>query len=135
MSQDYKYEEEQSWKMARELAWDVYGVTSRGGFERDHRVRDSVRRASFAIMANVAEGIERGGTVEFVRYLGQAKDEIKELRLQLVAAQEKGYLSSASLTRIEASLAALGCVISGLMTSINQAFINSNSMSVNYQAG
>jgi len=130
---EYKFEEEETWKLARELAWDVYGVTSRGAFESDHQVRNSVRRTSFAIMANVAEGVERGGTLEFVRYLSRAKDEVKELLKQLQSAQEAGFITSATLVRLEMALESLGCMISGLMTSINQEFISADSVSVSYQ--
>jgi four helix bundle protein len=93
-----------------------------------------VRRASFAIMANVAEGVERGGTLEFVRYLSDAKDEIEELRRQLVQAQQEGFIISATLARLEVVLESLGCMISGLMTSINLEFLNTGSVSVDYQA-
>ncbi len=130
---EYKFEEEETWKLARELAWDVYGITSRGAFETDHRVRNSVRAASFAIMANVAEGVERGGTLEFVHYLSRAKDAIGELQQQLMKVQEKGFINSTTLARLETTLESLGCMISGLMTSINQDFINADSVSVSYQ--
>ena len=130
---EYRFEEEETWKLARELAWDVYSITSRGVFEKDYLTRNSVRRASFAIMANVAEGVEKGGTVEFIRYLTQAKDEINELRQQLEKAQASGYISSAALARLEMMLTSLGCMISALMTSINQEFIGINTVSVNYQ--
>jgi len=131
---EYKFEEEETWKLARELAWDVYSVTSRGAFENDYLMRNSVRRASFAIMANVAEGVEKGGTVEFIRYLSKAKDEIGELQQQLEIALESGFINSATLARLEMMLKSLGCMISALMTSINQAFISVDSMRVNYQS-
>lgn len=130
---EYRFEEEETWKLARELAWDVYSITSRGAFAGDHRMRNSVRRASFAIMANVAEGVERGGTMEFVRYLSDAKDEIEELSRQLDQAQQKGFINSATLARLGLTLESLGCMISGLMTSINQEFLNSGSLSVDHQ--
>ena len=131
----YRFEEEETWKVARELAWDIYSVTSRGAFENDYLIRNSVRRASFAIMANVAEGVEKGGTVEFIRYLSRAKDEIAVLQQQLEIAQERGFINSATLARLEMMLKSLGCMVSALMTSINQAFIGIDSVSVTYQDG
>lgn len=131
---EYKFEEEEAWKMARELAWDIYSITSRGAFEGDHRARNSVRRPSFAIMANVAEGVERGDTLEFVRYLADAKDEMEELQRQLSQAEQKGFISGVTRARLTQTLEALGCMVSGLMTSINQEFLNSDSVSVDYQA-
>lgn len=130
---EYKFEEEETWKLARELAWDVYGVTSRGAFEDDHRMRNSVRAASFAIMANVAEGVEKSGSLDFVHYLTRAKDAIDELHQQLTRVQAKGFINSATLNRLEMTLKSLGCMISGLMTSINHDYINADSMSVSYQ--
>ena len=130
---EYRFEEEETWNLARELAWDVYSITNRGAFEGNHRMRNSVRRASFAIMANVAEGIERGGTLEFVRYLARAKDEIEALQKELTDAQQKGFINSATLARLELTLESLGCMISGLMISINQEFLNTGSVSVDYQ--
>jgi len=130
---EYKFEEEETWKLARELAWDVYSVTSRGAFESDFLMRNSVRRASFAIMANVAEGVEKGGTVEFIRYLSRAKDEIEELQQQLEKAQECGFINSTTLARLEMMMRSLGCMISALMTSINQEFISVETVGLNYQ--
>ena len=129
----YMFEEEETWKMARELAWDVYSVTSRGEFDKDYLMRNSVRRASFAIMANVAEGVERGGTLEFIRYLTRAKDEIDELKQQLQMSQECGFINSATLARLEMTVESLGCMISALMTSINQEFISVETVRMNYQ--
>jgi len=131
---EYKFEEEETWKLARELAWDVYSVTSRGAFESDYLMRNSVRRASFAVMANVAEGVEKGGTVEFIRYLSRAKDEIEELQQQLQMVQECGFINSATLARLEMMMRSLGCMISALMTSINQEFISVETVGLNYQA-
>jgi len=130
---EYKFEEEETWKLARELAWDVYSVTSRGAFERDYLMRNSVRRASFAVMANVAEGVEKGGTVEFIRYLSRAKDEIDELQQQLQTTQECGFINSATLARLEMMMRSLGCMISALMTSINQEFISVETVGLNDQ--
>lgn len=130
---EYKFEEEETWKLARELAWDVYSVTSRGAFDSDHLMRNSVRRASFAIMANVAEGVERGSTLAFMRYLTRAKDEIDELKQQLQIAHECDFINSATLARLEMMVESLGCMISALMTSINQEFITVETVKMQYQ--
>ncbi len=130
---EYKFEEEETWKLARELAWDVYSVTSRGVFESDYLMRNSVRRASFAIMANVAEGVEKGGQSAFIRHLSRAKDEIGELQQQLQMAQECGSINSATQARLEMMMGSLGCMISALMTSINHEFISVETVRLNYQ--
>lgn len=130
---DYRFEQEDVWKLARELAWDVYSVTSRGAFESDHRMRNSVRSASFAIMANVAEGMERSSPDAVARYLSDAREQIGELQHQLLRAQQKAFINSATLARLERMLASLGCMISALMISFNQQCLSAESVSVDYQ--
>jgi len=43
-------------------------------------------------MSNIAEGFERGGTAEFVRYLTMAKASAGEVRCQLYVALDVEYI-------------------------------------------
>lgn len=119
----YIVEEEETWRRARELAWEIYSITGRDYFGDDNRLKNAIRRASFAIMANVAEGFERGGTAEFNRYLLAAKEDIADLGQQLQIARARGYIGKDSQERIESMLSDLGCMISGLMTYLRQSFM------------
>ena len=121
---EYKFEEEETWRLTRDLAWEIYELTSRSSFGEDHQTRNNIRRATFAIMANVAEGFERGGTSEFNRYLSNAKDELIELRVQLNSAVRQGYIANETVVKLETFIEELGCMISSLMTSLSQAFID-----------
>jgi four helix bundle protein len=121
---EYKFEEEETWRLTRGLAWEIYELTSSGSFGDDHQTRNNIRRASFAIMANVAEGFERGGTSEFNHYLSNAKDELIELRVQLNSAVRQGYVANETVVKLETFIEELGCMISSLMTSLSQAFID-----------
>jgi len=42
-------------------------------FAPDFGLRDRIRRAAVSVMSNIAEGFERGGDVEFRRFLAIAK--------------------------------------------------------------
>ena len=121
---EYKFEEEETWRLTRGLAWEIYELTSRSSFGEDHQTRNNIRCASFAIMANVAEGFERGGTSEFNHYLSNAKDELIELRVQLNSAVRQGYIANETVVKLETFIEELGCMISSLMTSLSQAFID-----------
>jgi four helix bundle protein len=131
---DYKFELEETWTLARELAWEIYSITNRESFREDRHLRDNIRRAAFTIMAGVAEGVERGGTMEFLHHLAEAKEEVDELHGQLQQVQGRGFINSATLMQLEMTLESLGCMISGLMTSINRQFIDFDSVSVSYQS-
>ncbi len=122
--ESYAREEEATWRRARELAWEVYALTNRAGFGDDHQLRDSIRRTSFAIMADIGEGFERGGTREFISYLADARDDVEELRLQLATAYQRHYINAAQVEPLDAMIGELGCMISSLMTHLSASFID-----------
>ena len=49
-----KFEDIESWKLARKLTGEIYTITSTGGFVRDLGLRDQIRRASVSILSNLA---------------------------------------------------------------------------------
>ena len=75
MAKIEKFEDIESWKLAREVTKLVYRVSSTGGFSRDFALRDQIRRSAISIMSNIAEGFERDGDKEFVQFLAIAEFE------------------------------------------------------------
>jgi len=47
-----KFEELESWKLARELTKVLYSVTKKEKFSKDFGLRDQIQRAAVSIMAN-----------------------------------------------------------------------------------
>ena len=69
LSSWFLVEEIESWKEARELTKNIYGLTARQGFSRDFGLRDQIQRASVSIMANIAEGFDSGSNKSFISFL------------------------------------------------------------------
>lgn len=67
MSTFKKFTDIEAWQKARVLTASVYRITRLGPLARDFGLRDQMCRASVSIMANIAEGFDRGGNREFVR--------------------------------------------------------------------
>ena len=80
------FEDLLAWQKARELTGAVYRATSRGRLAADRALRDQLRRASTSIMANIAEGFERGRRTEFHQFLSIAKGSCAEVRSFLYVA-------------------------------------------------
>jgi len=89
-----RFEDIDAWKKARELNKAIYEVTGQGKIAADFSLRDQLRRASVSIMANIAEGFERGGNKEFRQFLAQAKGSVGEIKSLLYAALDAGMASS-----------------------------------------
>jgi four helix bundle protein len=79
---------------ARALTKRIYEVSRDGQFSRDYPLRDQIRRAAVSVMANIAEGYERGSNTELVQFLYIAKGSCGELRAHLVVALDQEYVRS-----------------------------------------
>jgi len=92
MAKIERFEEIDAWKKARELTKIIYEITAQGNIAKDFALKDQLRRASMSIMANIAEGFERGGNKEFRQFLSMAKGSVGEVKAQLYVALDSGQI-------------------------------------------
>lgn len=109
------FREIEAWQKARELTRDIYAISNDGDFAKDFGLRDQIRRASVSIMANIAEGHERGGTGEFVQFLSMAKGSAGEVDSHLCVALDLGYLDKSTFDRLSSATAESARLIGALM--------------------
>ena len=88
-----KVEEMAVWRHARAFVSEVYAATRSAPFCRDFGLRDQIQRATVSIGSNIAEGFERQGNKEFVRFLWIAKGSAAEVATQLYFAKDLGYIN------------------------------------------
>ena len=100
MARIERFEDIEAWRDARVLVKRIYEITGEGPFGRDFGLRDQIRRAAIFTMSNIAEGFERGSDKDFVRFLYMAKASAGEVRSQLYAATDLGYLQEESAREI-----------------------------------
>jgi four helix bundle protein len=111
-----KFEEIEVWQRARVLVKQLYGCTSGGEFARDFGLKDQMRRAGVSIMANIAEGFERGTRKQFTQYLAMAKASAAEVRSHVYVAQDLGYLGTPEALGLLDSTREVSRMTAGLMT-------------------
>ncbi len=85
-----RFEDMLCWQKARILTREVYKALREC---RDYGFKDQIQRASVSVMSNIAEGFESGTKQEFLNYLYIAKGSAGEVRAQLYAAHDIGYLN------------------------------------------
>lgn len=115
MSSFASFEELEVWKSAREVVREVYTVTMHSKFSSDFALRDQLRRASISIVSNIAEGFERSGNVEFIRFLYIAKGSAGEARAQLYLALDLNYVDSASFKKLSGKLVSVSRQLSAFI--------------------
>jgi len=110
-----RFEDIEAWQKARKLTREIYRVTNQGAFAKDFGLRDQIRRASVSIMSNIAEGFERGGDVEFRRFLAIAKGSAGEVKAQLYVALDAGLINQAQFDSLYRMATETGNLIGGFM--------------------
>jgi len=109
------------WQKARTLTRQVYERSDKGVFSRDFVLRDQVRRAAISVMANIAEGFERGGDNEFRQFLAVAKGSCGELRSHLWVARDVGYLTSEEPLALNDRAEEISRMVAGLMRHLGES--------------
>jgi four helix bundle protein len=115
-----KFEDLIAWQKARSLTGQIYRVTNQGEFVTDFGLKDQIRRAAVSSMSNLAEGFERGGLVEFHRFLVIAKGSCAELRNQLYVAFDVGYIDRNTFDSLKSQAEEVGRIIGGLRVSVDR---------------
>ncbi|MCC6155793.1 MAG: four helix bundle protein [Candidatus Hydrogenedentes bacterium] len=107
-----QFEELRVYQGARELVNDVYAATRTQVFSRDFGPVDQIRRAAVSVMANIAEGYERGTKPEFVQFLYIAKGSCGEVRALLDVAVDQKYVSKSDHQSLREKARILSAMIS-----------------------
>ncbi len=120
MAKIERFEELIAWQKARALTKAVYQATQQGALAHDFGLRGQMQRAAVSIMANIAEGFERGGLAEFHQFLSTAKASCAELRSELYTALDVGYLGQDQFTQLLEQAEEVARVVGGLRASIEK---------------
>ena len=96
------YERLTAWRLAHELALEVYSATDRWPRAELYGITAQTRRAALSIPANIAEGAAKRGRREFGRYLDIALGSLAELAYLLKFAKDRHLLAEDEWERLDA---------------------------------
>ncbi len=108
------------WQKSKDLAVEIYKLTSQGKFSRDLGLVDQMRRAAVSIPSNIAEGDERGTDRDAVRFFYIAKGSLAELSTQLEIASAIGYLTTSEWQVYNAMCTEVGRMLGSLIKARSQ---------------
>ena len=120
MAKVQKFEELKIWQVAREVAKRVYELTRWGEFAKDYGLKDQIQRAAVSIGSNIAEGFERRGNKEFIKFLWIAKGSAAEVASQLYHAKDLGYITDEVFTSMYNKTKQIGGMIFKLIATIGK---------------
>lgn len=88
-----KFEDIPVWIESKDFVNSVYSLIYKNQkLQKDYSLTDQLKRASYSIMLNIAEGFERGSNKEFANFLNIAKGSAGEVRSILYILKENGYI-------------------------------------------
>lgn len=114
------FKEIKVWQKAHLISLEIYKLSNTTELAKDFGLKDQMRRCSVSVSSNIAEGYERGGKKEFIRYLVIAKASNTELRSQLLLSRDLNYISSEKYDTIEEQLIEVNKMISGFIGYLNK---------------
>ena len=85
MSDINTFEDLEVWKRGCNLTVDIHVAFADS---KDFALRNQMERSSLSIPSNIAEGMERDTTPEFIKFLRYSKGSCGELRTQLYLAEK-----------------------------------------------
>ena len=112
------YKDLDVWRLAMDLAVDVYQATKSLPREELYGLTGQMRRASTSIAANIAEGYGRESTPMFLQFLRIAQGSSKELETHVMIAQRVELLPEATAQALIAKGDDVGKMLRGLIRSL-----------------
>jgi len=95
MAKFSSFEEIVVWQQSKELVIECYKIFK---YNKDYSFRDQIQRACISVMNNIAEGFERKGNKEFIKFLYISKGSCGEVRSMLYIARELKYVIEEEIT-------------------------------------
>jgi len=87
-----KFEDLTIWKEAFDFCKWLNNVVKTSDLNQDFALKNQIESSAGSVMDNVAEGFERQGNKEFIRFLFIAKGSLGEVRSQLYRLKMKEYI-------------------------------------------
>lgn len=112
------YQELEVWKKSIDLAEKIYETSRQFPQDEKFALTSQIRRAAVSVASNIAEGAERGGTREFLQFLGIASGSLAEVETQLILAARLKMMTPGILESLLARADEIGRMLSGLKRSL-----------------
>lgn len=94
-----RFEEIESWQIARELNKLIFIFTERFPMSKNFKLRDQILASGGSTMDNIAEGFGRANNPEFCLFLGISNGSAREVQSQLYRSLDFSYIDQAEFDK------------------------------------
>jgi len=114
------YKTLKAWQHAQRLAIECAKAAKQFPDYEQDSLADQLRRASYSVVLNIAEGAARRGSREYRRFLDTANGSLAEVETALGVARDLEYITPIEFARLEAVSTETGKTLFGLLRKITQ---------------
>ncbi|QQG45097.1 MAG: four helix bundle protein [Candidatus Sungiibacteriota bacterium] len=105
-----------AWQEAHKLVVMVYKITEKFPKSEVFGLTNQMRRSAISVTSNIAEGFGRQGYKEKVQFYYLAQGSLIELKNQLIAAKDVGYLTDKDFAGLVEQANLAHKILQGLIT-------------------
>ena len=109
-----------AWNKARELSKAVYAISAKSKLAKEFDLKRQMCRSAVSVAANIAEGFEREGNREFLRFLSISKGSCGELRSHVLIAHDQGFISDNQFLFLYNRSIELSKILAGIMKKLKR---------------
>ena len=110
----YNYKDLDLYKASKDLVLSVYALLRKFPKEEQYALCDQLRRAVISIPSNLAEGSGRTSAKDQAHFFEMAFGSLMEVECQLDIACDLGYASREELESLNAQIARVAAMLSGM---------------------
>ena len=103
----YNFEKLEIWNLAIKLSVNIYRLTNNFPKEEKFGITNQLRRASYSISANIAEGTSRFGEKDKARFIQIAFGSAVEVLNFLILSTELGFMNNENLEKLRKDISEL----------------------------
>lgn len=105
----------QIWQRSHQITLSIYKVSAKFPREEVYGLTSQIRRCSFSVPSNIAEGCGRNSDAELSRFLVIASGSAFELSYQLLLAKDLNYVSENVFLPLDAEITEVSKMINSFI--------------------
>lgn len=112
------YEDLKVWQESINLVDSIYNLTKNFPKDEVYGLVSQLRRCAISVPSNIAEGAERSGKKEFLRFLDISAGSLAELKTQIIISSRNNLLENKDFEVIYKNIEEVSKMLNGLRKSL-----------------
>jgi four helix bundle protein len=119
------------WQESHKFVLQIYELANSINKNEKYRITDQLLRAAVSIPTNIAEGMGRQSTKDFIKFLIIARGSVEECKYLIFLSKDLDYISIENYKILTEILNNIGKMLNGLINSLKNKIATNNNITQN----